>query len=108
MLQRGLTGDQAERGQMSHPSPLSVLEILEAKFPRIRQGIDPAQSLGRGLLWAAAKQRMQPPHRGPGAGLQMAAHYLEMLAEPQHLQRANLRGGLEEKREPFSRPARSD
>src|SRR6266700_6084565 len=103
MLQRGRTGDQAERGQMSRPSPLPVPEIPEAKFPRIRPGIDPAQPLGGCLLRTATKQRLRPPYRGPGAGLQMAADYLEMLAEPPHLQRGNLRGGIEEKPQPFSR-----
>ena len=43
-----------------------------------------------------------------GAGLQMAAHYLEMLADPQPLQGGNLRGSLEEKQKPASPSARSD
>src|SRR5439155_20443363 len=100
--------DTAKRAQILHPSPLLLSEIYETKFPRILQGIDPAQPLGSGLLWAAAQQRMQPPHGRAGAGLQMAAHHLEVLADSHRLQGGDLRGGFEEKQKPFSRPARSD
>ena len=107
-LQRGGAGDQTKRGQTSCPSALSVSEIPSTKFPRIRQGIDPAQSLGSGLLRAAAHQRLRAPHRGAGAGLQMAADPLEMLAESHGIQGSPLRSSVEEKQKPFSRPARSD
>src|SRR5438876_294116 len=108
MLQRRGSGDQTKRRQMSCPPPLSVPEIPPAKFPRIRQRIDPAQSLGSSLLRTAAHQRLPPPHRGPSAGLQMATDHLEMLAEPHRLPGSDLRGGLEEKQKPLSRLARSD
>src|SRR5205809_2178435 len=108
ILQRGRSGDQAKRGQMFHPSTLPLPEVSQAEFPRIRQGIDPAQPLGSGLLWAAAQQRMRPPHSSAGAGLQMAADHLEVLADSHHLQGGDLRGGFEEKQKPAHRPARSD
>jgi hypothetical protein len=63
--------------------------------------------------WAAAYYFQQctpggsPSHRGPGAGLQMAADHLEMLAEPHAVQGSDLRSGVKEKQKPLSRPARS-
>ncbi len=80
-LQRHCPGDQTERRQTLHPSPLPLPDFLQAKLPRIRQGIHPAQPLGRGVLLATAGQRLWASHGGARAGLQMATDHLEMLAD---------------------------
>ena len=60
--------------------------------------------------WAAAyylQQRDQgssAPHRGAGAGVQMAAHHLALLAESHGLSGGNLRSGLAQTRQPTRGP----
>ena len=69
-------------GILLRSSALLLSEVPQAELPRVRQGKHPVEPLGRGLLPAAAPQRFFPPHGRAGAGLQMAAHHLALLAEP--------------------------
>ena len=64
------------------------------------------ESLGRGVLFAATDQGLSAPHRRAGAGLQMAAGHLPLLAESHPLSGGNLRGRLEEKRQSAGRLVR--
>jgi len=75
-------GYQEKRRLLLHPPALSVSEIPPAKFPRVCQGERPAQSLGGGVLSATTHQRRSASHGGARTSLQMATHYLALLAGP--------------------------
>src|ERR1041385_9307315 len=89
---------------MLRPPPLSLSEVHPPELSRIRQGIDPAQPLGRGLLRSAAPEGLPSSHRRARLGLQMATDYLEMLADPLDLQRGDLRSGPAQGSEPAGEP----
>ena len=93
-------GDQAQRGLLSHSPALSVPEVSPAKLPRVCQGKHPVESLGGGVLFAAAQQGLSAPHGGAGAGVQMAAGDLALLAGAHALSGADLRGGVAQAGQP--------
>jgi hypothetical protein len=74
-------------------------EVPPAELPRVCQGQPAVEPLGGGLLPATTDQRQSASDGGAGAGVQMAAGHLALLAESHSLSRSHLPGGLAEKRQ---------
>jgi transposase len=60
-------------------------EVPPPELPRVRRGVHPPFVLGAGLLRAAAREGQRPPRGDAGAGLQVGADHLPLLADPNTL-----------------------
>ena len=88
-LHRRGPGDQAAAAAVAtFTGAICCPEVPPAKLPRVCQGKHFVEPLGGGLLPATTHQGLSASHGGAGAGLQMAADHLALLAESHTLSRS--------------------